>query len=47
LTIEQRMERIADNQQKAARIIKALIKLCIEKGFFGAEEFNARRKDPS
>lgn len=44
LTIEQRMDRIADNQQKAARIIKALVKLCIDKGFFAAEEFNTRRK---
>jgi len=44
LTIEQRMERIDRNQQKAARIIKALVELFIEKGFFSAEEFTQHRK---
>lgn len=44
LTIEQRLERIAANQQKAATIIKALVKLCLDKGFFSGEEFSQRRK---
>jgi len=44
LTIEQRLERIAQNQEKAARIIKALVKICIEKGFFSAEEFGQGRR---
>ncbi len=44
LTVEQRLERIADNQRKATRIIKALASLCIEKGLFSGEEFANKRK---
>jgi len=44
LTVEQRLERIAANQQKATRIIKALAGLCIEKGLFTSEEFANKRK---
>lgn len=44
MTVDQRLARIGRNQEKAARIIKALVKLCIDKGFFSAEEFGQRSK---
>jgi hypothetical protein len=42
--IEERLERIATNQKKAALIIKALVRLAMEKGVFSEEEFDHLRK---
>jgi hypothetical protein len=44
VSVDERLSRIAANQEKATRIIKALVELCIEKGFFSAEEFSTNRK---
>ena len=43
-SLDERMALIAKNQEKATKIIKALVELCIEKGFFSAEEFSIHRK---
>jgi len=39
-----RLERLLQNQRKGERIIRGLYQLCIEKGFFSAEEFQERIK---
>ena len=39
-----RIERLFRNQDKGERIIRGLYQLCIEKGFFSAEEFQERFK---
>jgi hypothetical protein len=44
VSLDERLSRIAANQEKATKIIKALVELCIEKGFFSAEEFSTHRK---
>ncbi|HOX43756.1 MAG TPA: hypothetical protein PK668_09160 [Myxococcota bacterium] len=42
--LDQRLERLERNQQKAARIIRALMGLLLEKGFFSQDEYHAKVK---
>jgi hypothetical protein len=42
LTIDERLERLERNQEKAARIIRVLMELLLEKGFFSQDEYRAR-----
>lgn len=44
LTIEQRLERIFQNQKKSARIISGLTKLLVEKGLFSNEELSRQQR---
>ncbi len=43
-SLQERLDRIAANQEKGTKIIKTLVKLCVSKGLFSAEEFSRKRK---
>ncbi len=44
ISLEERLRRISDNQEKGTKIIKAIVKLCVKKGLFTGEEFSAKRR---